>query len=257
MKYFVPENSVVREIWGKSDTVLFIFAGAAAEFALNKEVDWLYYTGRLPADPIERLFSTIGYAKKIVFEELETANETVDKINLIHASLETSRGQIIPAWAYRDVLFMLIYYSIRSFELLERKLSDEEKEEVYDVFHRVGSRMNIEELPENYTHWLKIRKQHLYNDLHNSHYTEDLFKQYKKHLGRLRYFLLLEVQSLMVPPKVKELLNLKKISWLDPFVPLYKLSRKIKADWFIKSMLLPAAYRRQIRALDVKTYPGT
>lgn len=55
-EYFVAENSIVRQIWGRSDTVLFIFAGAAAEFALNKSVDWLYFTGRLPADPIGRLF---------------------------------------------------------------------------------------------------------------------------------------------------------------------------------------------------------
>ncbi len=34
---------------GKSDTVLFIFAGASAEFALNKAVDWLYFTGKLPS----------------------------------------------------------------------------------------------------------------------------------------------------------------------------------------------------------------
>ena len=52
MKLFVAKNSIVRQIWGKSDTVLFIFAGAAAEFALNKAVDWLYFTGRLPADPL-------------------------------------------------------------------------------------------------------------------------------------------------------------------------------------------------------------
>lgn len=56
---FVQENSIVREIWGKSDTILFIFAGAAAEFALNKSVNWLYFTGKLPNDPIGRLFSTV------------------------------------------------------------------------------------------------------------------------------------------------------------------------------------------------------
>ena len=42
MELFVEINSIVRKIWGKSDTVLFIFAGASAEFALNKAVDWLY-----------------------------------------------------------------------------------------------------------------------------------------------------------------------------------------------------------------------
>lgn len=64
---FVKENSIVREIWGKSDTILFIFAGAAAEFALNKSVDWLYFTGKLPNDPIRRLFSTVEYARKITW----------------------------------------------------------------------------------------------------------------------------------------------------------------------------------------------
>ena len=39
MTAFVKEDSVVRQIWGKSETVLFIFAGASAEFALNKAVD--------------------------------------------------------------------------------------------------------------------------------------------------------------------------------------------------------------------------
>jgi hypothetical protein len=66
MQFFVEKNSIVRKIWGKSDTVLFIFAGASAEFALNKAVDWLYFTGKLPADPLGRLFSTVRYARKIV-----------------------------------------------------------------------------------------------------------------------------------------------------------------------------------------------
>ena len=65
----MKEDSVVRRIWGKGDTILFIFAGAAAEFALNKAVDWLYFTGRLPADPLARLFSTVSYARIIVFAE--------------------------------------------------------------------------------------------------------------------------------------------------------------------------------------------
>lgn len=56
MQFFVEKKSVVRKIWGKSDTILFIFAGAAAEFALNKAVDWLYFTGKLPSDPLGGYF---------------------------------------------------------------------------------------------------------------------------------------------------------------------------------------------------------
>src|SRR3954471_24126126 len=150
MKFFVNKASIVREIWGTGDTILFIFAGASAEFALNKAVDWLYYTGKLPSDPIGRLFSTVAYARQIVFADMETANSSIDKITSIHSALEKSRQISIPDWAYRDVLYMLIHYSISSFELLERKLSHEEKEEVYNVFYRVGIRMHLKQLPANY-----------------------------------------------------------------------------------------------------------
>src|SRR5262245_31837249 len=118
MHLFVSKDSIVRKIWGKSDTVLFIFAGASAEFALNKAVDWLYFTGRLPADPIGRLFSTVAYAHRIVFSEQHAAEAAIDNITSIHNAVEKARGSSIPEWAYRDVLFMLIHYSEASFELL-------------------------------------------------------------------------------------------------------------------------------------------
>src|SRR3979411_2621478 len=114
MEFFVDKQSVVRKIWGKGDTVLFVFAGASAEFALNKAVDWLFFTGKLPADPIGRLFSTVEYAKKIIFFSLEEANAAIDQMKNIHSAVESARGREIPDWAYRDVLFMLIYYSISS-----------------------------------------------------------------------------------------------------------------------------------------------
>src|SRR6478735_9172887 len=134
MELFVKKDSIVRKIWGSSDTVLFIFAGSAAEFALNKAVDWLYFTGRLPADPIGRLFSTVAYAKMIIFAERENAYKAIDKITSIHAAVEQSRNAKIPDWAYRDVLYMLIHYSIAAYELLEKKLTAPEKEKVFAVF---------------------------------------------------------------------------------------------------------------------------
>src|SRR5436189_2139994 len=150
MQFFVEENSIVRKIWGKRDTVLFIFAGASAEFALNKAVDWLYFTGKLPADPMGRLFSTVSYARKIVFSSMDEANKAIDTLWHIHNTVEQNRGASIPDWAYRDVLFMLIHYSIASYELLKKKLTGEEKEEVYNVFYRVGARMGLKELPLTY-----------------------------------------------------------------------------------------------------------
>lgn len=251
MQFFAEKNSVVRKIWGKSDTILFIFAGASAEFALNKAVDWLYFTGRLPADPLGRLFSTVSYARKIVFSSMDEAHKAIDTLQQIHTAVEKARGFSIPDWAYRDVLFMLVHYSIASYELLEKSLSDDEKEEVYNVFYRLGARMGLKALPLTYTEWLPVRKAHLIEDLQQSEYTADLFKQYKKHLGAMRFKVLIEGQKLVVPDRVKELLHFSDFSFLTPVVPVYKVSRLMKMDWLLKAILLPPDYKDQINDLDV------
>lgn len=251
MKYFVNQSSIVRTIWSKGDTVLFVFAGAAAEFALNKAVDWLYFTGRLPADPLGRLFSTMMYARRIIFSDLEGANKTIDQIRGIHSAVENNRGSQIPDWAYRDVLFMLIHYSQASFELLERKMTEVEKDELYDVFYRLGLRMGLKELPEDYKSWLIVRDEHMSKDLVKSDFTLDLFRQYRKHLGGMRYRILIEGQKLVVPERVKHLLNFGNFSLFVPLLTIYKWSRKVNMDWFLKSIFLPGDYKDQIRDLDV------
>lgn len=247
---FVKNNSIVREIWGNADTILFIFGGAAAEFSLNKAVDWLYFTGKLPADPLGRLFSTVVYAQKIIFSDEETAHNAIDKIAAIHQAVEQSRGQQIPDWAYRDVLYMLIHYSIAAFELLERPLTVADREEIFDVFNRVGARMGLKDLPQNYEQWLVLREQHLQDNLLKSHFTIDLYKQYLKHLGLFRYLILLEGQKLVVPQRVKQLLSMNGASWLKPFLLLYKFTQKIRLDSILKKALLPTDYAQQIMALD-------
>jgi ER-bound oxygenase mpaB/B'/Rubber oxygenase, catalytic domain len=250
MTTFVSQNSIVRQIWGKADTVLFIFGGAAAEFALNKAVDWLYFTGKLPADPLGRLFSTVVYSQQILFSDEETALKAIDKITAIHQNVEASRGMKIPDWAYRDVLFMLIHYSISAFELLERKLSKIEKEEIFNVFFRLGKRMDLKDLPENHEDWLSVRERHLIENHTKSTFTLDLYKQYRKHLGLIRYLILLEGQKLVVPFHIKQLLRFNEIFWLKPFLKIYKISQKIGLDKLIKSALLPLKYKQQIFDLD-------
>ena len=251
MDNFVTNDSVVRKIWGKSDTILFIFAGAAAEFALNKAVDWLYFTGKLPSDPLGRLFSTVRYARKIVFSSMDDANAAIDTMRKIHAAVEQSRGDVIPDWAYRDVLFMLIHYSISAYELLEEKLTEAEKEDVFNVFYRVGIRMGLKDLPESYIKWLPVREAHLMENMKNSEFTIDLFKQYRKHLGTMRYNVLIESQKLVVPNRVLELMNFSRFSIITPLVPIYKFSKLIKMDGLIKDILLPSYYKSQIDELDV------
>ncbi|OOQ58004.1 oxygenase MpaB family protein [Mucilaginibacter pedocola] len=250
-KYFVEQGSIVREIWSKADNILFVFAGSAAEFALNKAVDWLYFTGNLPADPLGRLFSTVAYGRMIIFSEYDGALAAIDKINAIHHGVEKARGAQIPDWAYRDVIYMLIDYSIRSFELLERPLSDEEKEDVFDVFYRMGLRMGLKDMPYNYKEWLISRVDHLREHLVQSHYTLDLFKQYKKHLGTVRYQLLKQVQLLIVPDEAKRLLPIDRLSYLSPVISFYKLTRLVGLHGLLKEAILPPAYKSQIREMDV------
>lgn len=250
MEYFVKPNSIVRRIWGKGDTVLFIFAGSAAEFALNKAVDWLYFTGRLPADPLGRLFSTVSYAKQIIFADNENALKAIDQITAIHHKVEAERHAKIPDWAYRDVLFMLIDYSIRSFEALERPLTDWEKAEVFNVFYRVGERMGINGLPKLYPDWLIMRNQHLEQDLKCSRFTTDLYQQYKKHLGAVRFMLLKQVQLLIAPQQVKQMLHIGRHVYIKPIIALYKLSRFVRIDTVLKGAMLPPVYKARILALD-------
>jgi hypothetical protein len=250
-KTFVNKHSVVRRIWGNSDTILLIFAGASAEFALNKAVDWLYFTGRLPADPLGRLFSTVSYARVIVFSDERAALQVIDSMAAIHGRVENSRGARIPGEAYRDVLFMLIDYSIRAYEALQCKLSRTEKQEVFDVFYRVGSRMGLTHLPASHGEWKKMRLEHMSHDLRYSVYTRDLFAQYRKHLGPLRYALLIESQRLVVPGHVAHLLGYRRSSFLRPVIGFYKASRKLNLDKLLKAMLLPSDYKDKILELDV------
>ncbi|QED38043.1 DUF2236 domain-containing protein [Antarcticibacterium arcticum] len=253
MEYFVEKGSIVRKIWGNGDTILMIFAGASAEFALNKAVDWLYFTGRLPADPLGRLFSTVSYARRIVFSERTAAHRTIEAMANIHAAVEEKRGASIPDWAYRDVLFMLIDYSIRSFEVLEHKLSRVEKQEVFQVFREVGSLMGLKGLPDTFEVWKKMREEHLSQNLENSGLTEHLFRQYRKHLGPVRYRILIEAQTLLVPATVKDLLALRSFSLISPLIGFYKISRGFNLDGILKTLILPGEYLKEIKDLDRAT----
>ncbi|RYY40936.1 MAG: DUF2236 domain-containing protein [Chitinophagaceae bacterium] len=251
MTGFVADSSIVRTIWSRSETVLFIFAGAAAEFALNKAVDWLYFTGRLPADPLGRLFSTVQYARRIVFAPEDKALAAIDQITKIHQAVEAARGSVIPDWAYRDVLYLLIHYSIASYELLERPMSDAEKEELYVVFLRIGKRMGLTELPPDFAAWVPSRAEHLHRDLARSAWTDDLYLQYRRHLGGVRYYLVRQLQSVLVPRVVQQMLGLKPSLLIRASMPLYKLCYAIGLDRAIKAVLLPDKYKKQVAALDV------
>lgn len=249
---FTAQNSIVRKIWGDADLVLLVFAGSAAEFALNRAVDWLFFTGKVPGDPIGRLFATAGYARDIVFADEATATRTLNGIRGAHESVERQRGQAIPDWAHRDVLYMLIDYSERAYELLHRSLTDAERNDLYDVFYRVGSGLRIPDLPATYAEWTVDRQRHLERDLVNGDATRKLYAQYHRHLGGWRYHVLLLVQSLLVPRHVRDLLGLRRASRLRPVVRLYPAFVGIGLRKAIQWILMPSQYLPQVRALDTR-----
>ena len=235
--------------------VLLVFAGSAAEFALNRAVDWLFFTGKLPSDPIGRLFATAAYAQEIVFADELTASRALDRIRAAHQAVERDRGQSIPDWAHRDVLYMLIDYSERAHELLARPMSADEQGELYDVFKRVGTGLRIPDLPSSYAAWRIDRDSHLRRDLVRSDGTDALYAQYRKHLGAWRYRLLLRIQAVLAPGYVRGLLGMKPAGWLRSVVRAYPLLVRVGLRPMIQRLLMPPRYLGAIRELDCAPPP--
>ena len=95
-----------------------------------------------------------------------------------------------------------------------------------------------------------MRHEHLQQNMQRSHYTDDLFRQYRKHLGAIRYTILLEAQTLVAPETVRQLLAFRKTSLLHPVVMVYKICRTLHLDGLMKALILPAKYKKEIDALD-------
>src|SRR5215213_2225902 len=253
MSEFVNRDSVVRKIWGDPDLILLIFAGSAAEFALNRAVDWLFSTGKIPRDPIGRLFSTVRYAQEIVFVSEDEARRTLHRINAAHRTVERQRSDTIPDWAYRDVLYMLIDYSERAHALLYRPLSASERNELYSVFLRIGEGLSISQLPETYEEWRQDRRLHLVRDLTYSRHTAMLFRQYRLHLGAWRYYLLLQVQAVLVPDEVKRFLRLHSNDLLSGLVHTYGILTNFNLQSMVHTLLIPPRYWSELRQIAQKS----
>jgi hypothetical protein len=247
---FIERSSCVRAIWGDPDLVLLIFAGAAAEFALNRAVDWLFYTNNLPSDPIGRLFSTVHYAQQVVFASPAQAHRALDSISAVHAAVERRRGQRIPDWAYRDVLYMLIDYSARAHRLLRGPLNSAQEESLYSGFLQIGHGLHIPELPESFAKWQQDRQTHLDRDLVYSDYTERLMQAYRAQLGGWRYQLLLEIQALLTPARVRALLQLKpKRLLVGSGLLAYSAIEHTGLRSFVLKALIPYEYWRNLHDL--------
>lgn len=249
MAWYVQPDSIVRQIWGDEDLVLLIFGAGAAEFALNRAVDWLFFTGAIPNDPIGRLLVTAAYAKDTIFAEEEVAEHTLAKVRAIHEAVERKRDGVIPAWAHRDVLYMLIDYSERVYQTLYRPLLPAEQEELFAVFRRMGASLGIPNLPLDYSSWQHDRRLHLENDLVYSPYTAALYVAYRRNLGFWRYTILRQIQAVLAPERVHQLLNLPKFTWIRPSTWVYASLIRFGLHPLMHRALLPAQYVAAVERL--------
>ena len=77
------------------------------------------------------------------------------------------------------------------------------------------------------------------------------FLDYFTDTGTQKYNgLLLQVQQLVCPARVRDLLGLKANPVMPPALAAYRWSRLLRMDSVLKPLLYPAAYQRQIRELD-------
>ena len=250
---FVDIHSIVRAVWSDPDTILLVFAGSAAEFALNRAVDWLFFTGVLPRDPLGRLFATARFAQTIVFADASTAQQTMARIAAIHQAVEQQRGQPIPAWAYRDVLYMLIDYSERAYQILHRPLTPSERDDLYTVYYRVGVALHVPDLPATYTTWVADRRAHMRQDLTHSPLTGQLYGRYHDVLGWWRYRLLLLIQSAIVPTHVRHLLQLPPWPGVAWALRLYQIMAQAGLRPLLQWLFVPPPYLAEVQQLGSQT----
>jgi uncharacterized protein (DUF2236 family) len=244
------QHRITREIWGSTDALLLIFGGAAAEFAVNRAVDWLFFTAALPGDPIRRLFRTVHYAQRIAFADPTSAHATLEQIRRVHAAVERARGQTIPPWAHRAVLYMLVDYSERAFQVLGRPLRPAAQEELFADFRRIGLGLGIAELPPDYPAWCVDRRRRLSEDLAWTPSTAALYAAYRRHLGPWRYGLLRQLQGLLVPPRVRELLQLPGPHGGRRLMRGFRALRLLKLAAPLRQLVIPMRHWDDLKTLE-------
>jgi hypothetical protein len=244
-------SAVTRRIWGSSDAILLFFAGGAAEFAAIKAVDWLFFTGRLPNAPVERFFETVRFAQSVFFGEPAGATDAVERINRIHRRVEDARGEEIPQWAYRDMLFILINYGERAHEVVFGPMTDAERASHFGVGLALGRAMHLSGLPTTYAEYKDQRHQQLLEDYARGPLTDELYSSYLRALGPLRFQLLGLVQASVLPEELRDVLRLKPYPLVDELLRCYRFmpggGNKLRP---LHKVLLPGRFAKQLRALE-------
>jgi uncharacterized protein (DUF2236 family) len=250
MHHPAVSSPITRRVWGSPDAILLFFAGGAAEFAAIKAVDWLFFTARLPDAPVERLFETVGFAQRVFFGDPERAAETIEQINRIHRHVEGARGQGIPQWAYRDVLFMLVDYGERAHEVVFGPMSEADRVSHLGAALALGRAMDLRDLPTTYTEYKAQRHRQLSEDYARTPLTNELYARYRAALGPWRFWLLRLVQASLLPDELRQTLGLEPNRLVDLLLRAYHYlpggGDKLRP---LHSILLPRRFAKQLRGM--------
>jgi hypothetical protein len=244
-------SPVTRRIWGSPDAILLFFAGGAAEFAAIKAVDWLFFTGRLPGDPVERFFETVRFAQSVFFGDPASATDAIERINLIHRRVEEARGEEIPQWAYRDMLFILIDYGERAHQVVFGPMTEAERTSHFGVALALGRAMHLSGLPTTYAGYRAQRHQQLLEDYARGPLTDELYASYRRALGPLRFRLLRLVQASVLPDELRDVLRLEPYPLVDELLRCYRFlpggGNKLRP---LHNVLLPGRFAKQLREME-------
>jgi uncharacterized protein (DUF2236 family) len=241
---------VLQRIWGSPDALLLFFAGGAAEFAALKAVDWLFFTNRLPAAPIDRFFDTVRFAQRVFFGTPTQAAATIATINRLHRHVEAARDRPIPAWAYRAVLFLLIDYGERAHAIIYGPMPAAEQLAHFEALVALGHAMHLRELPTTYAAYQAQRHQQLLEDYAPSALMERLFASYRAALGPWRYRLLRRIQASLLPEELRPVVGLRPNGLVDGVLRCYRYlpggGNKLRG---LHRLLLPRQMAEQIGTL--------
>ena len=98
----------------------------------------------------------------------------------------------------------------------------------------MGQGIGVKDLPVTSEAWKTAPMEHMQTNLQRSKYTDDLSRQYHKHLGLMRNKIMCEAQILVIPKKVRQLLTFRHFSLLYPLPGLNRMSRILKVDLLVK-----------------------
>lgn len=234
-------SPTTRAIWSNIENILLIYVGSAADFALNSEVDWLFFTNQLPSDPQRRFVETFRYQQKLFFADSTTLPRLLNGIRRIHTHVEETRTRSentprqMSNRAFVEVHDMLIEYGIRGYEYIHhRPLLAVEREAYFQDMEWLIRGMGVELTDATYADFQQRRAQSIQHDLQPNAYTAKLYAAYRNDIGPWRYWILRQFQAYFVHPRVAKKLGLGRAPL---FALPYRLYPYLRQRWILRLLL--------------------